>query len=102
MLCCCDESGSRVLYMCACSPSGSSNGGAVRVGDGVAPEHRPGQELHLALLRERPAAGDVSHRCLGVRITVSFSTPLHTLLVFLVVLIYPVLGPESAFSERDR
>lgn len=66
-----------VVSVCACSPSGSSDGGAVRVGDGVAPEHRPGQELHLALLRERPAAGDVSHRCLGDRTTVSFNAPPH-------------------------
>lgn len=61
------------VFLCACSPSGQSDSGAVCVGDGVASEHQPGQELHLALLRERPAAGDISHCCLGFRTTVSFN-----------------------------
>ncbi len=64
------------MRLCVCSPSGQSDSGAVCVGDGVASEHRPGQELHLALLGERPAAGDVSHSCLGFRTTVSFRRPL--------------------------
>jgi len=57
------------------SPSGQSDGRAVCVGDGVAAEHGPGQELHLALFRERPAAGDISHRSLGFRTSVSFNSP---------------------------
>lgn len=71
-----------VVFLCvcvcasvsACSPSGQSDRGAVCAGDGVAPEHQPGQKLHLALLRERPAAGNVSHRRLGLRTTVSFNS----------------------------
>lgn len=55
------------------SPPGQGDGGAVRVGDGVAAEHRPGQKLHLALFRERSAAGDVSHRSLGFWTAVSFN-----------------------------
>lgn len=68
---------SRVVFLCLCaySPSGQSDSGAVCVGDGVASEHRPRQKLHLALLGERPAAGNVSHRRLGVRTTVSFNAP---------------------------
>lgn len=63
------------VCLCACSPSGQSDSGALCVGDGVASEHRPGQKLHLALLREWPAAGDVSHCRLGFRTTVSFNPP---------------------------
>lgn len=58
-----------------CSPPGQSDGGAVCAGDGVAAEHWPGQKLHLALLRERSAAGDVSHRSLGFRTPVSLNAP---------------------------
>ena len=64
-----------VSFLLACSPSGQSDSGAVCAGDGVASEHRSGQKLQLALLRERPAAGDVSHRRLGYRTTVSFNAP---------------------------
>lgn len=81
------ENGSHVLYfcafLCACSPSGQSDSGAVCVGDGVASEHQPGQKLHLALLREWPAAGDASYRRLGFRITVSFNAPPPPLLCLL-------------------
>lgn len=70
-----DENLMCCIFVCACSPSGQSHSGAVCVGDGVASEHRPGQKLHLALLRERPAAGDASHRRLGFRTTVSFNAP---------------------------
>lgn len=56
-----------------CSPSGQSDRGAVCVGDGVASEHRPAQEVHLALLREWPAAGDIPDHRLGFRSTVSFN-----------------------------
>lgn len=79
------------LCLCASSPSGQGDSGAVCVGDGVASEHRPGQELHLALLGERPAAGDVSHRRLGFRTTVSFNAPPPPGLF--VVLICRLLGP---------
>lgn len=65
------------VFLCACSPSGQSDSGAVCVGDGVASEHWPGQKLHLALLGERPAAGNVSYRRLGFRTTVSFNAPHH-------------------------
>lgn len=87
---------SRVVFLCllACSPSGQSDGGAVRVGDGVASEHRPGQKLHLALLGERPAAGGASHRRLGVRTAVSFNAPPPPPPALFVVLICRLLGPE--------
>lgn len=62
-----------VLFVCPCSPSGQGDGGAVCAGDGVAPEHRPGQEIHLALLGEQAAAGDVLHLRLGHRAPVSFT-----------------------------
>lgn len=64
---------SQVLFLCLCSPSEQSDGGAVCFRDGVAPEHRPGQKIHLALLGKRPAAGDVPHCRLGHRATVSFT-----------------------------
>lgn len=60
------------IWSRVCSPSGQSDSGAVCVGDGVASEHRSEQELHLALLREWPAAGDIPDHCLGFRTTVSF------------------------------
>lgn len=65
------------LYSCVFlrSTPGPSDSGAVCVGDGVASEHGPGQKLHLALFGERPAAGDVPHRSLGFRTTVSFHAP---------------------------
>lgn len=59
--------------LCPRSPSGQSDGGAVRVRDGVASELRPGQKDHLALLGERPAAGDVPRCRLGHGATVSFT-----------------------------
>lgn len=63
------------LFFGTCSSSGQSDSGAVCVGNGVAAEHRPGQKLQLALLGERPAAGDVSHRRLGIGTAVSFQGP---------------------------
>lgn len=62
------------IFVYMCSPPEPSDSGAVCFGDGVATEHWPGQKLHLALLRERPTAGDISHHCLGFWTTVSFST----------------------------
>lgn len=59
------------FFLFLCSSPGQSDSGAVCVGNGVAAEHRPGQKLQLALFRERPAAGDVSHRRLGLGTTVS-------------------------------
>lgn len=41
----------------------------------MASEHGPGQKLHLALLGEQPAAGNISHSSLGLWTTVSFNTP---------------------------
>lgn len=97
------ESGSSCaafLCLCASSSSGQSDSGAVCVGDGVASEHWPGQELHLALLGERPAAGDASHRRLGFRTAVSFHAP-HTSSGLFVASITRLLGPESALSGPD-
>lgn len=71
------------VFLCACSASGQSGSGAVCVGDGVASEHWPGQKLHLALLRKRPTAWDISNRRLGFRTTVSFNFPLPLLVCLL-------------------
>lgn len=60
-----------LTFFGTCSSSGPSDSGAVCFGNGVAAEHRPGQKLQLALFRERPTAGDVSHRRLGLGTTVS-------------------------------
>lgn len=78
------------VFRVHCSPPGQSDGSAICVGDGVASEYWPGQKLHLALLGERPAAGDVSHSRLGFWTTVS---PPPALFAFFIC---RLLGPEGA------
>lgn len=65
-----------VLYFVCVSSSEWCDCGAVCLRDGVGSKHRSGQELYVALLRERTAAGHVQDHSMGVWTTVS----IHTLL----------------------
>lgn len=55
------------------SSSKQGHNDSVRPGDGVGAEHRPRQELHVALFGERPAPGRVPHQRGSLWPAVSFA-----------------------------
>ncbi len=65
-----------VLSFVCVSSSGWCDRGAFCLRDGVGSKHRSGQELYVALLRERTAAGHIQDHSMGVWTTVSFHKPL--------------------------
>lgn len=81
-----------VLSFVCVSSSGWCDRGAFCLRDGVGSKHRSGQELYVALLRERTAAGHIQDHSMGVWTTVSIHTSL---------LIWNISQKKKVYSHKS-